>query len=416
MKRPLRVVALGWDLVAPGALANGGLKPGTGSTFSEAGLDVALEATDSTKKLEQALARGGADEAGADVAVVPMPSYVAAYERLRALDPKVFFVVGWSKGREALYSKEASLTNVPSGKISLLAKPGTPAAFAGLFLLDLAGVDTDDVDLWKEPHDRKSPTFDAIALSGEAAPDPARGTLLMTTADAPRLVPLVAIAQGGFVASHTEALTVWARGWLEGEERIQSDAAASARAIAKYQGAPDPLVLINRLGPVGWATLADNARWAGLSGRGAVTLETLFDRAWRLWRSIGILSTPRPETPSTSPAVIASLVRQMGAPDSPKVTPKKRKGDKSPKRVLLAYRVSGKKVDERALVSEIGVLADVFSRSTLRVSVRGYRHAKKSADIVEQARGRFGLDASRVVAADNPATHAAAMVEVLAPR
>lgn len=416
MDRPLRVAALGWELIAPGALVNEGLKPSTTSAFSKAGVDVDLVVLDSVKKLEEALARGGTDESGADVAVMPMPSYVAAYERLRALEPKVFFVVGWSRGREALYSKDASLTKLPAGKVSLLAKPGTPAAFAGLFLLDLAGVEPDQITIWDEPKDKKSPTFEAVALSGESAPDASRGTLLMTTADVPRLVPLVAVAQGGFVGSHTEALTAWGRTWLEGEEQIRKDAAASARTIAKFQGAPNPLVLINRLGPVEWATLAENARWAGLSGRGAVTLEMLFQRTWRLWRATGVLSTPTPETPCTAPSVIASLVRRMGAPDSPKVAPRRDKEPSTPQQALLSYAVPGTKLDESALVSEIGVLAGVFSRSTLQVSVRGPRYKKQSEAIVDQAKDRFGLDPNRLKPGEKPATKAPAVVDVLAPR
>src|SRR5262249_15681176 len=33
MDRPLRVITLGWDLAAPGVLANGGLRPGPNSDF-----------------------------------------------------------------------------------------------------------------------------------------------------------------------------------------------------------------------------------------------------------------------------------------------------------------------------------------------------------------------------------------------
>jgi len=415
MKRPLRVAALGWDLIAPGALANGGLKPSDKSAFSKAGLDVELVPLESMTKLEEALARGGTDETGADVAVVPMPAYVAAYERLRALDPKVFFVVGWSKGREALYAKDATLTKVPAGEVTLLTKLGTPPAFVGLFLLDLAGVEVDKVKIWDAPHNKKSPTFEAVMLSGEAAPDPSRGSLLLTTADVPRLVPLVAIAQGGFIASNTEALTAWGRTWLEGEDRIRADAAASARTIAKFQGAPNPLVLINRLGPIGWATLADNARWAGLAGRGAVTLETLFQRTWRLWREAGMLSTPRPETPCTAPEVIASLVRQLGASAGPSAAPKK-DGDKGPERVLLVYTARDTKLDESAIVADVGLLAGLFERSTLRIFVRGPRYKRDAAKIVEDAAGRFGLEAGRLEAGDKPATKGVAVVEVLAPR
>src|SRR6185369_2518274 len=40
MDRPLRVIALGWDLAAPGLLANGGPDPSANSDLSIAGIDV----------------------------------------------------------------------------------------------------------------------------------------------------------------------------------------------------------------------------------------------------------------------------------------------------------------------------------------------------------------------------------------
>jgi len=413
MDRPLRVVGLGWDLIAPGALVNDGLVPAASSAFSRAGLDVHLSSLDSPKKLEEALARGGSDDSGADVAVMPMPVFVAANERLRALDPKVFFVVGWSKGREALYAKEASLHAIPAGKVSVLAPPGSSPALVGLFLLDVAGVAPDRITLLDALVEKKSPTFEVVALSEEASPDPSRGTLLVTTADVPRLVPLVAVAQGGFVAKQTEALTAWASVWLEGEARIGQDAAASARTISKLQGAPGPLVLINRLGPIGWASLGDNARWAGLSGRGAVNLEVLFQRTWRLWRNAGLLSTPLPETACTAPEVITALVRQLGAAQDTK--PRKSDGG-GEERVLVTYTAPGTKLDEAAFVTEIGVLAGLFERSQLRVSLRGARFRADTDRIVNDATARFGLETGRVVAAGAAATKGAGVIEVLAPK
>src|SRR6202044_3824992 len=93
--RPLRVIALGWDLAAPALLANGGIDPGDKSEFTAAGLDVHVAAVDAMSAVEGALARGGGDKDGADIAVVPFCELVASYERLRALSPEAFFVVGW---------------------------------------------------------------------------------------------------------------------------------------------------------------------------------------------------------------------------------------------------------------------------------------------------------------------------------
>src|SRR6185369_16835869 len=153
MDRPLRVVALGWDLAAPGLLANGGPEPSANSDFSIAGIDVHVGATDVMSSIEGALARGGADKDGADIALVPFCEFVASYERLRALSPEAFFVVGWSRGREALISSRDALPapgdkpDAKGAQATLLGALGEPATFLGLFALDAAGIPPNAVRL-----------------------------------------------------------------------------------------------------------------------------------------------------------------------------------------------------------------------------------------------------------------------------
>ena len=89
MNRPLRVTALGWDLLAPGVSGNGGTLEGCAeSEFAAVGLEVHLAASDGIASLEGRLARGGADPDGADLAILPLPVYVAMYERLHALESR----------------------------------------------------------------------------------------------------------------------------------------------------------------------------------------------------------------------------------------------------------------------------------------------------------------------------------------
>lgn len=99
--------------------------------------------------VEGALARGGGDKDGADIAVVPFCELVASYERLRALSPEAFFVVGWSRGREALVSARDALpspTDKPDPKadpkagVPLVGEAGDAATFLGLFALDANGI------------------------------------------------------------------------------------------------------------------------------------------------------------------------------------------------------------------------------------------------------------------------------------
>jgi hypothetical protein len=83
--------------------------------------------------------------------------------------------------------------------------------------------------------------------------------------------------------------------------------------------------------------------------------------------------------------------------------------------VVLVHRVDGKRLDasaESELVTRVGLLADIFGRSKLRITVP---RDKAAADrIVAHAVQRFGLDAERFeVATTRARGQAAATVEIL---
>jgi hypothetical protein len=417
--RPLRVIALGWDLAAPAILANGGLDGAADSDFSAAGLDVRVSAVDALASIESALARGGADKDGADIAVMPFCSLIAAYEQIRALSPEAFFVVGFSRGREALVSMKDTLpgpeVDLKKG-VAMAGLPGDPATFLGLYALDQNGVPPSAVRL-VPPGTGKPEDAPLAAVDRGVVPlDSARRNVLLTTADASRLVPFVAVAQHGLVEKHRDGLTAWARVWLESARKLAEDPPAAARQIAAAPGAPEPITLLKRLGDTAPASLTDNARLVGLSGRRALSLDVLFQESWRLWRGAGVLATPAPESAPISDAVIASLVR-----NNPALVKPPRFGIKGPpesgdkQKVLLTFRQPEGKLDEAALVNSAALLADVFERSALRVSVgkAGLDAAatKKLIDGVEQ---RFDLGPGRLVPAKKLVPRAVAAVEVLA--
>ncbi|HSO34878.1 MAG TPA: hypothetical protein VLT33_20255, partial [Labilithrix sp.] len=102
VERPLRVASLGWELVAAGVALTA---PDGGPTGPL--LELAPEAT--LDAVEARLARGGNDPVGADIAVLPLPAFVLAYDRLRALDPRAFVVVGFSRGREEVHAAAGAL-------------------------------------------------------------------------------------------------------------------------------------------------------------------------------------------------------------------------------------------------------------------------------------------------------------------
>lgn len=421
MDRPLRVISLGWDLGAPAVLANGGLEPAPTSDFSAAGLDVRVTSVDAVSAVESALARGGADKDGADVAVIPFCTFVAAYEQLRALSPEAFFVVGFSRGREALISAKPALPGPPADAkttVGLVGSAGDPATFLGLFALDANGVPPGAITL-VAPAAAKSDDPPLAAIDRGAVPDPgARRNVLITTADASRLVPFVAVAQRGLVEKHGGALAAWARVWLEAAKKLGDDPPTAARRIAAASGAPEPLALLKRLGDISHASLADNARLVGLSGRGGLSLGALFQETWRLWRAAGVIATPAPEDVPVSGAVIAALVR-----NNPSLIPPPRALPARPApagvdalKVLFTFRQPEGKLDEGALQASAALYAEIFERSPLRVEVvRGAgvdaAATKKLIDGLEQ---RFDVAPGRVLAGKKAPPKASGSIEVLA--
>ena len=386
LARSLRTVALGWELVAPGVVAGDQVK---GATFgSVATMD----------ELAHALARGGGEPNGADIAIVPLASYVAAYERLRALAPEVVMVVGWSRGREALFAPDAAALAKPK----LAGAPGQPETFLALFVLDLAGVPAAKVELV----DKDARALTAVLRTPKARP---AGKLLLTSADTPHLMPIVAVVPHGFAAAHAAELESWGKAWLAGVAKLENDVPAAGRQVAALPEAPPVLDLIEALGQIEFASLRENAAALGMSGRGALTLDEIFRTTWRLWRDTGVLTTPPPDAAPIDPALVASLARTD--PIAVAELPRSRVGGDSAKRpdVLLAVRAPAGKLDAEAFVARIGFLAAVFDRLTLRIAVKD--DAKTAELLAGMARERFGLRPGQLVVAGRSA--APATIEVL---
>ncbi len=413
----LRVVALGWDLVTPGLLVNDGREPNPASEFSKKKLDVHLAAVDEMLAVEQSLARGGEDADGADIAIVPLPRFVASYGRLRALGPQIFFVAGHSRGRETLLSKVGPLSKIDrKGDVLVEGKAGTSAALLALFALEAEGVSADRVK-FVEGEEAKEASLEA--RDSRAADDAAqvREHVAVGTASATRLVPVVAIAQRAFIENNTAALASWASVWLDALARVEADPTVAARKVAEEKGAPEPLALLTRLGQLAPTTLRENARTMGLAGRSAATTAELFARTWRLFQEARVLTSPPPEAAPLNGTVIAQLVRaapQKIAEDE--AAPPKAPTPDEESKALIVRRVVDKKLDEQKVVAEAGFMADVFPRSRILVTVhkQGVTDKAGTATIVERIHERYGLTEQRVRAGKVRGTlGAVATIEVL---
>ena len=430
VERPLRVTALGWELVAAG-VALTAPDGGAIATNLELAPETSLEA------VEARLARGGSDPVGADVAILPLPAFVQAYDRLRALDPRAFVVVGFSRGREEVHAAPGALLKAPpaadevkvvalgpstSADATAKAAGSESATALGLFALDLLGVPGARVRMVAPgAPEAKSALLSAIV---RGAADERK--LAFSTADASRLVPIVAIAPKAQIDANEAKLRDFARTWLDGIERARKDASGIARRLANKEalplaagvgGAPEAIALLDRLGQVEPAGLLAQRSWIGTTATGPVTLETLAQRTWVLTRAGGLTTSAAPSplpiddrianaiapAPSPRPAAVAG---DAGGADAGAFGALPASGTP-----LLVYRAVDPAADATAVAAQIGFLAGVFEHAGFRVSAKGGDKAAKA--IAAAARDGFAIDPKRLATSVAEPAGAFAAVEII---
>ena len=429
VERPLRIAALGWELVAAGVALTAADGGATGPAI-ELAPETALDA------VEARLARGGADPVGADVAIMPLPAFVVAYDRLRALDPRAFAVVGFSRGREEVHAAAGALLKAPPGsdEVKLVALGPATAADAtakaagtesatmlGLFALDLLGVPPARVRMVAAgAADAKAAPFSALA---RGAADERK--LAFTTADASRLIPIVAVAPKKVLDENEAKLRELTKAWLDGLERSRKDASNVARRLANKEalplgagvgGAPEAIALLERLGQIEPAGLAQQRALIGVNATGPVTLESLAQRTWLLARAGGLTTSATP-----SPLPIDERIAAVIGPTPP---PKRAaEGDAGAVDAgafaplptgttpLVLYRAVDAQSDAASVAAQIGFLAGVFEHAAFRVTAKGGEKAARA--IAAQARDRFDLAPSRLTTAAGEPAGAFAAVEIV---
>ena len=429
VERPLRVATLGWELAAAGVA----LTAPDGKPLAQA-MELAPEAT--LEAVEARLARGGNDPVGADIAVLPLPAFVLAYDRLRALDPRAFVVVGFSRGREEVHATAGALLKPPpaadevklvalgpvtAGDATARAAGSESATMLGLFGLDLLGVAPTRVRLLAPgAPDAKSAPFAAIV---RGAADERK--LALSSADAARFVPIVAIAPKAQLDANEPKMREFARAWLDGIERAGKDASNVARRLANKEalplaagvgGAPEAVALLERLGQIAPVGLAQQRGLMGASAKGPLTLETLAQRQWALARSGGLTTSAAP-----SPLPIDDRIVTVIAPAPPPGAAPSA-GDAGADAgtfaalpagttPLVAYRADPTS-DAATVVAQIGFLSGVFERAAFRVTAKGGDKAARA--IAVAARDKFDLPSSRLATSAGEPAGAFAVVEVVA--
>ncbi|HEX8792876.1 MAG TPA: hypothetical protein VF765_18145 [Polyangiaceae bacterium] len=366
LDRAVRVVAPSWELAAALLVANGGRMTADGSAVRSGGIEATVDVVAAERDVEARLARGGADADGADVGVVPLPDFVASYERLRALEPQVFHVAGWSHGREVLLgARDGMLAKpiTPAGDVAVVAAD-TSSEVLALFALDAAGQPPTKVRLGGDP---QSAAYAGVVrpLSGDR-PAGAPSKVLLSTGEASQLIPFVAVAPRGFIEAHRDALVSLMRAWSRGSTGLFEDVPSAARRIATEPGAPDPAALLERLGWTSPVLPGDVATAMGLSPGPTPGIGALFALDWRLLRDAGVLTSPAPSTaPVATEPFAAAFPETLGGEGARGNTQRPAAPDA---RVLLARRAD--KPDAQSTNDDVTWLSDVFPPCPVRVATR----------------------------------------------
>src|SRR6185369_507429 len=121
----------------------------------------------------------------------PLSELVAAYERLRALDLRIFFVSGWSQGKDSLLG--TPLAKLPStGTIGLDYSGNSNDALAlALLSIDMSGAGLDRVKI-----DDRGANALLHAKGGSLVEQdaPKQEEVVVSTREAARLLPYVLLA------------------------------------------------------------------------------------------------------------------------------------------------------------------------------------------------------------------------------
>lgn len=416
LDRPLRVATLGAALAAPGTMA---FEAGAGRPF-----ELELCPVESPQKVEGRLVRGGADADGADIAIVALPDLVAATERLRALEPQAFLLVGFSQAAERLVPLGASAAPgasrgpAPAGDVKVFVPTGERLAsrqWMALFALEAAGAPPSRVKLLVADERPK----DAAFLAGSFA-DKNDGEHLLSTVEAPGLVPYVAVTTKHTLTASEPLVRAFAQAWLVGLARAQSDAGGAAKRVLAKEGAVfssasevtgDVGGVVERLGRVSPVTLGDNARLLGATPAGAprrAPLEALSSAMVDAYRDAGLLTTA-PSWPLVERKVIGALAK-----DAPAALAEVEKLEcsRSRRRPVASRKEPGATLDEAALLRHVELDAVAYQGCALRVSLKGGE--KPAATFAQTARAKLGLSEQKLLAGTT-ASPGAALVEVVSP-
>ena len=416
LDRPLRITTLGLALAAPGTMVHDAVEAARDGGAPRASLEMEVTTVSTAQKLEARLVHGGADADGADVAILSLPDLVASAERLRALEPQAFMVVGFSQSTERFHPLGASPKIPPQGTdVKVHVPPGERLAsreWTALFALDAAQVPLARVKLLAVDERPKDAQYVATTFLEKN-----EGEHVLSTVEAPGLVPYVAVATKGLLSSKEAVLRAFAEGWILGMQRSYVDAAGAAKRVigkegvvfsAASEGTGDLTAIVDQLGRISKVGLADEARYFGVPAKEGRRgpLAALASQMVEIFGEAGLTATP-PTWELVDPKIVAHIAKDTPPSVERLECARARKGP------ILVRRENDKAFDEAALQRKIESAALVFEGCALRVSLRAGE--KGTTTFVESTRDKLGLSAAKLVVGKTPTQGSPAVVEAVPP-
>lgn len=289
-EQPLRVALYRGGGFAPGIVENGGLKASRDSEyFRKFGLLVEFIPVESHAECGEMLCSGEADVIWADTALM-----AGSYDNMKRVSPVAFMQYAWSRGEDMVVFPGGISFHSGMDRTAACAANGK-AHMLMRYILEKNGVNPDSVR-WKlyntDSEAVRCQVTSPADMIGFSAPVVAPRYMrdypqasVISTRDAPYLLPGVFVAGEEFVVNNRDVLKKFAAGWFEGHAKAaeKPDETAALLASAFSMEVEAARSLLDR---VKAADFNDNCMFFEIDGNVPVGFADCYETAERVWAGI----------------------------------------------------------------------------------------------------------------------------------
>ncbi|HPQ53442.1 MAG TPA: hypothetical protein PK253_09340 [Spirochaetota bacterium] len=285
-ERPLRVAIYPGGGFAAGILENNGLTASRESKFyKNHKLLVDFIIVEESEECMKLLA-----EKKIDVVWGDLQHFSCLYARYRSINPVAFMQYSWSAGEHAVITKNISSIRGLKGKKALCVEKGV-SHFLALYVLRCNDIATSEIT-WKFTYTDSDANslfsregYSMRAVSRLINAD-SKGTVLVSTRQADRLIPGVFIAREQDLHVNTPYLLNFFKGWMEGVHDLREKREPAETLLASsYKVSPEKAkMMLDYVYPV---DTIENMEFFGLKGVTLNGFSELYDLAEDIWINAG---------------------------------------------------------------------------------------------------------------------------------